>query len=336
MRLIFCGTPEFAVPALETLCQGGYLPALVITQPDRARGRGQKISAPPVKLAALQAGLEVYQPIRFNSEECLDRLRQVQADLAVVVAYSAKIGATALAIPASGWLNLHPSLLPAYRGAAPLQWALLDGLPVTRNTTFFLNERWDAGPVCLQETLPLDTQARYGEIMPLFARRGADLLLRSVRLIEQGCAPRIPQDDSQATFAPLLRAEDSFLDWSQSALRIHNRIRALYPEPGVFACLKGKRIRIQQTRLHSAAASGLPGEVIQCDKQGLVIQTGEGGLEILELRPENRGSMKALDFINGARLRPGDRFENGGYCEPAPPATEPSPRESPPAGHDPD
>lgn len=336
MRLIFCGTPDFAVPTLEKLCQSGYAPELVITQPDRARDRGQKVTSPPVKQVALKEGIEVYQPIKFNTEECLEKIRHIEPDLALVVAYSAKIGTAALTIPPAGWLNLHPSLLPAYRGAAPLQWALMDGLPVTGISTFFLNDKWDAGPICLQETLPLDTQATCGELLPQFAHRGADLVLRSVQLVEQGSAPRIPQDDSQATFAPLLRTEDSFIDWSQSALRIHNRIRALSPEPGVFAYLKGKRVRFLKTRVHPTSENAHPGEVIQCDRRGLLIQTGEGSLEIQELRPENRGSMKSLDFINGARLRPGDRLENGGYCEPVPPATEPAPRESPAEGHDPD
>ncbi len=314
MRLIFCGTPDFAVPSLERLVNSPFRPLLVITQPDRPRGRGQKLTASPVKQAAEQAGIPLYQPERFNTEETWSLLKELQPDLAIVVAYSAKIGKTALAIPREGWLNLHPSLLPAYRGAAPLQWAIMEGEPLSGVSTFFLNEAWDAGPVCLQQAAAINSEECYGEIAPRFAQTGADLVLRSVEAIAQGTAPRIPQDDSKATFAPLIQGGDTLLDWSWPAAKIHNRVRGLSPEPGLSAQWRGKRVRIIKTRLVPSQpdeASGIAGMVLRANRQGLWIMTGEGAIELLMVRPENKGSIPGTDFINGARIQVGDYFENG-------------------------
>lgn len=314
MRLIFCGTPEFAVPSLQRLLESPFKPVLVVTQPDRPRGRGQKLAASPIKQVAEQAGIPLYQPERFNTEETWTLLKEVQPDLAIVVAYSAKIGKTALAIPREGWLNLHPSLLPAYRGAAPLQWAIMEGEPLSGVSTFFLNEAWDAGPVCLQQAVAIHSEECYGEAAPRFAQVGADLVVRSVEAIAQGIAPHIPQDDSKATFAPLIHGGDTLLDWSWPAHKIHNRVRGLSPEPGLSATWREKRVRIMKTRLvpsQPGDTPGAPGEVYCASRQGLMVWTGEGALELLMVRPESKGSMPGKDFINGARIKVGDCFENG-------------------------
>ncbi len=314
MRLIFCGTPEFAVPSLERLVESPYKPVLVITQPDRPRGRGQKLKPSPVKQIAEQTGIPLYQPERFNTMETWNLLRDLQPDLAIVVAYSAKIGKTALTIPREGWLNLHPSLLPAYRGAAPLQWAIMEGEPVSGITTFFLNEAWDAGPICHQQAVAISSEECYGDAAPRFARIGADLVLQSVEAIAQGTASHIPQDDSKATFAPLIRPEDTLLDWSWPAIKIHNRVRGLSPEPGLSAQWREKRVRLMKTRLISSQPEvrpGEPGEVLHADRQGLIVAAGEGALELLMVRPENKSSITGIDFINGARIQVGDCFGNG-------------------------
>jgi methionyl-tRNA formyltransferase len=314
MRLIFCGTPDFAVPSLERLLNSPYRPLLVVTQPDRPRGRGQKLSASPVKQTAEQAGIPLYQPERFNTEETWNLLWDLQPDLAIVVAYSDKIGKTALTIPREGWLNLHPSLLPAYRGAAPLQWAIMEGEPLSGVTTFFLNEAWDAGLICLQQAAAIRSEECYGEAAPRFAQIGADLVLQSVEAIAQGTAPHIPQDDSKASFAPLIRPEDTFLDWSWPAVKIHNRVRGLSPEPGVSAHWREKRVRIMKTRLvvpPGEEEPQAPGEILHADRHGLIVAAGEGALELLMVRPENKGSITGIDFINGARIKVGDCFENG-------------------------
>lgn len=311
-RVLFCGTPDFAVPSLRALLDSPYCPILVVTQPDRPRGRGQRVSPSPVKQAALEAGLPVLQPERFNSEETLARIREARPDLAVVVAYSAKIGKRALEMVPEGWLNLHPSLLPAYRGAAPLQWALIRGETRTGVSTFFLNEAWDAGPICLQEELAIRPEEDYGTLSARAAEVGAALILRSVEAVAEGVAPRGPQDDSRATFAPLLKPEDSRLAWESSASDIHNRARGLSPQPGLFARWGGKLLRVEKTGLLAEQGTGAaPGQVLRADKGGLVVQTGHGAIELLRVRPESKGSMSGRDFVNGARLKPGDFLENG-------------------------
>lgn len=312
LRVVFCGTPEFAVPTLRSLVDSPFRPILVVTQPDRPSGRGQRVAAPPVKQLALEAGVPILQPERLNSEETLEQLREARPDLAVVVAYSAKIGRRALDLAPRGWLNLHPSLLPAYRGAAPLQWALIRGETHTGISTFFLNEAWDAGPVCFQEELAIRPEEDHGALSARAAEMGAALILRSVEAVAEGVAPRVPQDESRATFAPLLKLEDSRLAWESSALNLHNRARGLAPQPGFFARWAGKILRIEQTGLPAERETGAaPGQVIRADRRGLVVQTGQGAIELLRVRPESKGSMTGRDFVNGARLKPGDFLENG-------------------------
>lgn len=312
LRTIFCGTPEFAVPTLEALIGSPYSPVWVITPPDRPRGRGQRLSLSPVKEVAVEAGIPVHQPRRFNTEENLAVLRETKADLAVVVAYSAKIGAKALDLMPQGWLNLHPSLLPSYRGAAPLQWALINGEEETGLTTFFLNEEWDAGPICLQEKTAIGADETYGDLAARVAVQGADLVLRSIRLIESGESTPIPQNDDRATFAPSLTPEDSILNWGRSAIDIHNRVRGLIPHPGSFARMGNRRIQILETCVicsEDTERGAKPGQVVRADKGGIEVATGRGILDLRRLRPQNRASMSGKDFVNGYRVRVGDFFE---------------------------
>jgi methionyl-tRNA formyltransferase len=261
----------------------------------------------------LAAGLPVYQPERFNTEETLHHLRDSGAELAVVVAYSAKIGSRALSLLAEGWLNLHPSLLPAYRGAAPLQWALIQGERRTGLSTFFLNEAWDAGPICLQEEMEIEEDECYGHLAERSAKKGAELVLRSLEQIAKGQVVLIPQDDTRATFAPLLTPQDSLLDWKQSATHIHNKVRGLSPQPGVFALFRNIRVQIERTESHpqGGVRDASPGEVVSSDRRGLLVGTGEGLLEIKVLRPENKRSICGTDFINGFRVQPGECFGKG-------------------------
>jgi methionyl-tRNA formyltransferase len=289
-----------------------FRPELVITQPDRPRGRGQRSVFSPVKEVASRSGMRICQPERFNSQETWDLLSEIHPDLAVVVAYSAKIGKRALESVPEGWLNLHPSLLPAYRGAAPLQWALMQGERETGLTTFFLNEAWDAGPVCFQKQVSILPDESYGELASRCAVEGAELVLRSVEAVAHGQAPRIPQDDSRASFAPLIKPEDSLLDWSQAARDIHHRARGLTPLPGLFATWQGKRVQIEKTALPAdpcrVPVEAVPGEVVIAGKPGLRVRTGDEDIEILRIRPENKSSMSGRDFVNGFRLKAGDRL----------------------------
>jgi methionyl-tRNA formyltransferase len=305
-RVVFCGTPEFAVPTLVRLIDSPFRPVLVLTQPDRKRGRGQKVVPSPVKQVAETAGLELYQPEKFNTDETLHRLRDCGADLAVVVAYSAKIGKRALALLPAGWLNLHPSLLPAYRGAAPMQWALIEGETRTGVTTFFLNEEWDAGPICFQEELEIRPEEDYPRLSVRCAERGADLVLRSVEAIARGQAPCLPQEDSKATFAPLLKPSDSELDWNWPAEKIRNRIRGLSPKPGVKTSYQGQELHLLEANvLHEETEDGIPGMIVAGTDVGFKIVTGKGILEVVALKPRNKNLMSGRDFLNGNRIETG-------------------------------
>lgn len=311
LRTIFCGTPDFAVPTLTAMLESPYAPVLVVTQPDRPRGRGQRLVPSPVKSVALDAGLPIVQPAKFNTEENLAVLSETKADIAVVVAYSAKVGRKALGLMPHGWLNLHPSFLPEYRGAAPLQWALINGEVETGITTFFLNEEWDAGPICLQKKTSIQPEEDYGRLADRCKVGGARLVMDSLAAIEDGLAPK-PQDDDRATFAPLLKPEDSILNWAWTATEIHNRVRGLSPRPGLFAQFNNRRIQILETEVASpstAEKATSPGMVLHADKNGLQVAAGRGILEILMLRPQNKSSMKGRDFVNGYRVKPGVCFE---------------------------
>ena len=311
LRTIFCGTPDFAVPTLAALLDSPHSPVLVVTQPDRPRGRGQRLVPSPVKSLAQQAGVPIHQPVKFNTEENLAILREAHADIAIVVAYSAKIGKKALDLMPYGWLNLHPSYLPQYRGAAPLQWALIKGEEETGITTFFLNEEWDAGPICLQEKTRIQPEEDYGQLADRCKVEGARLVLDSLKAIEEGVTP-VPQNDDLATFAPLLKPEDSIVDWGWTATEIHNRVRGLSPRPGLFGHFDRCRVQILKTRVVSPSPveqTVSPGLVVRADKNGLQVAAGKGILEILALKPQNKSSMNGRDFVNGYRVKPGICFE---------------------------
>ena len=309
LRTVFCGTPDFAVPTLKAMIASEYRPVLVVTQPDRPRGRGQRFAPTPVKEVALEAGLPIHQPERFNSEDNLALLRETGADAAVVVAYSAKIGNRALSLFPQGWLNLHPSLLPAYRGAAPMQWALINGETRTGLTTFFLNEEWDAGPICLQREIEIRPDEDYGALSDRCAHEGAALVIESLRAVQAGAVVKKPQDDRAATFAPLLKPEDSIIDWNASAERIHNRVRGLSPRPGASTEFRGKRVLLVRTEPVEHDSSGaVPGRVARAGGEGLLVETALGWLRIDRLQPENRSVIAGIDFVNGYRVEVGDQF----------------------------
>lgn len=264
-----------------------------------------------MKRVAEASGIPVYQPERFNTEETLSRISACGADLAIIVAFSAKIGNDALGAFPHGWLNLHPSYLPAYRGAAPMQWALISGETETGLTTFFVTEEWDSGQICFQERLAIGPDDTYGELAERCAEIGAGLILKSVRAIDDGTAPRIDQDDSLATFAPRIKPEDSVIDWEKSAEAIRNRIRGLSPKPGAYSVFSGRRLYIQETRVLQELdepSQGRPGEVVRAGKQGLVVTTGEGFLDLLSVQPENKSAMSGKAFVNGYRVKAGDQF----------------------------
>ncbi|MGC1187071.1 MAG: methionyl-tRNA formyltransferase, partial [Candidatus Acidiferrales bacterium] len=255
MRIVFCGTPEFAVPSLQRLAQEpGITIDGVITQPDRPRGRGGKIAASAVKEAALALDLHVYQPESFKSESPSDFLKKIAPDAIVIIAYGHIIPARLLPLPRFGWINLHASLLPKYRGAAPIAWAIANGETMTGLTTMQIDAGMDTGPMLLQEEIPIGVDETTPELAARMAAAGAPVVLKTLRLLERGsCTPQA-QDPACATVAPILKKEDGRIDWNQTAEQIHNRIRAFTPWPGAYTTLRGQTWQIWGRPAPGAAA----------------------------------------------------------------------------------
>jgi len=311
LRLVFCGTPEFAVPTLEALIAAGHEIALVVTQPDRPVGRKQVVTAPPVKQAALAHGLEVTQPDKIkNNVEFRSRLEVIAPDAIVVVAYGRIIPRWMLDLPRLGCINLHGSLLPKYRGAAPIQWAVAMGEAVTGNTTMLLEEGLDTGPILLQQQVIIRPEQTAVDLFIELAARGAPLVVETLDGLADGSLKPHPQDESQATIARILGREDGHMDFAaRTATELWNRWRGFQPWPGAFTFLDGKKIIVH--RLQPAALSGraaTPGEV-RIDGQRLVVMcAADTALELLELQPEGRNRMTAGEFLRGNPIAAGTRL----------------------------
>src|SRR5690625_3000794 len=289
MRIVFMGTPHFAVPSLHAVSAAGHEIVLVVTQPDRPAGRGKRLQAPPVEEAALALGLEVMQPDRMDDADFQAELTVLKPDAACVVAFGAMLPPPILGLGRFGCINVHPSLLPEYRGAAPIQWAIIDGLPVTGVSTMFLTEEMDAGDVILQQRVAIEPNEDSGGLHDRLSKIGAQLLVDTLAALEQGTAPRIPQDHAAATLAPKIRREDELLDWNLSARRLYNLVRGLRPWPGAYTFYRGKRLKVWHTIEGSdtARSDAVPGEIVAVEKDAIHVQTGEGILLLTELQPEN-------------------------------------------------
>jgi methionyl-tRNA formyltransferase len=308
MRIVFFGTPELAVPTLAALHQHHQVTAAVC-QPDKPRGRGKTPESPPVKRFAEEHRIPVVQPAKLNDGAFETWLRDQAPDLCALVAYGRLLKQPILDVPAHGFLNVHPSKLPAYRGPAPIQGALLDGLTETAVTIMQLDAGMDSGPILLQEPLPIDPDDNAGTLTEKAGELGAKLMLEAIALIEAGHAAFTPQNDADATYTKLLEKKDGRIDWSQTAARIHHLIRAATPWPGAQTQLNGKPIRILRSRVIDDTA-GAPGEVVQADRSGLHVATGGGQLAILELQVAGKSPLGFVEFLNGARIAPGARFES--------------------------
>ncbi|NSW82240.1 MAG: methionyl-tRNA formyltransferase [Syntrophothermus sp.] len=306
MRIVFMGTAEFAVPSLYRLIMAGHDVALVVTQPDRPRGRGKRVASSPVKLLAEEFGVRLFQPERIKDEESIKTIKSYDPDLIVVVAYGQILPSKLLYHPPFGCVNLHGSLLPRYRGAAPIQRAIMAGERVVGVTTMYMNESMDGGDIILQRSVEISDDATFGEVYQELSEIGGDLLLETVDQIGWGTAPRIPQDDSRATYAPVIRAEDEVIDWRREAREISNQIRALNPQPGASTTLDGVRLKFFRSRVLEDEADALPGQVVQViDEEGFIVQTGKGQLVILEVQREGKKRLPASEFIKGYRVTPG-------------------------------
>jgi methionyl-tRNA formyltransferase len=309
MRLVFFGTPEFAVPSLRGLAGEGFDLAAVVTQPDRPQGRSRStLVPPPVKEAALAEGLPVLQPEQPNDPAFLDALRPYEPDLGVVVAYGHILRPTLLELPARGMINVHASLLPALRGAAPIQHAILRGLEETGVTIMQMAAGMDTGPILHQVPTPVASDETGGELESRLAEIGALALIEALALLEAGVlVPRL-QDDSRATFAPKLSAESARIPWDASAVTVARLIRALDPRPGAWTQLGERRIKLFGPRAAgSPPAHAAPGEIVATDP-ALLVCTGNDLLQILDVQPEGKGRLAAADWTRGRGAHPGDRF----------------------------
>lgn len=309
MRIVFMGTPAIAVPSLRALLESPWEVAAVFSQPDRPRGRGRIVQACAVKEAADGAGVPTVTPERLRDPEAVETLRHLRPDAIVVNAYAQKVPPEVLSLPPLGCINVHPSLLPRYRGGAPIRWTLFNGEPRTGVTTIFMAEGWDDGDMILQEAIPVGGNETYGELSARLADLGADLLRSTLELLEQGRAPRVPQNHDEATWAPILKREDETLDFSQPSTSLHNRARGLSPVPGARTTWGHRIVKVLRTAVSPDAAAGAPGEIICVPgKKGLFVGTGRGILEITELQLEGKKPMSGWDFVNGYRPQPGGKF----------------------------
>lgn len=302
MRLVFFGTPEFATPSLEALAREGHDLAAVITQPDRPAGRGQQLAPSPVKTLAERLGLPVHQPERIRTPELAEWLRALKPEAGVVVGYGKIIPQSVIDIFPRGIINVHASLLPKYRGAAPIEWAIAHGETRTGVTTIRIDAGLDTGDILLQRETEIAPEETAIELRPRLARMGAELLLETLRGLQSGTLVPRPQDHSQASAAPMLRKEDGRIDWTWSAVQIANRVRAFVPWPGTYTWLRGKLLHIWRARPSEQPAPGPPGSLHAAGSRLWVSCREQTALEILELQLEGRKRMPAADFLRGFRL----------------------------------
>ena len=307
-RILFMGTPDFAVPVLKSLVAGPDEVVAVVTQPDREKGRGKRLSPPPVKTAALQAGLPVLQPTKIKTQEFRDNLAAFRPDLAVVVAYGRILPPSLLELPPLGCINVHGSLLPKYRGAAPIQWAVIKGETEVGVTVMRMDEGMDTGDILLPASLTAVPEETAGSLFVKLADLGAQTLLKALDLLRQDALTPVPQDQSRATLAPMLNKEDGLMDWSRPAAELHCRIRGLDPWPTAYSFLEGKRFRFFVPEVIPDSSGAPPGTLLEASRKGLLIATGQQAILVREIQPEGGKRMTVEAYICGHPLAPGLSF----------------------------
>ena len=308
LRIVFFGTPQFAVPTLQRLVESRHQVCGVVTQPDRPRGRGQKVTESPVKRAALEHGIPVLQPERLRDGTLEPPLAAWVPDLGVVAAYGQLIPDALLAIPRYGMINVHASLLPKYRGAAPVHRAVINGDVETGVTIMRVVTRLDAGAMFATVRRPIAPDDTSDVVEQDLARLGADLLLTVVDQIAGGTAHEEPQDDALATYAPRVTKEEGLVDWTSPAIAIHNRVRGLYPWPHACTYLDGARLILLRTRVESRPADAVPGTVIAVTRDAIDVATGGGVIAITDVQPEGKRPMRVRDYLGGRPVTAGARF----------------------------
>ena len=308
MRTLFMGTPDFAVFSLDALCTSGQNIIGVITQPDKPKGRGYTMTPPPVKVYAEEKGIKVYQPNTLRGEEFSDLLSELDPELIVVVAYGKILPENVIKYPKYGCVNVHGSLLPEYRGAAPMQRAIIDGRTVTGITTMYMDVGLDTGNMILKEEVEIGENDNFEDMHDRLGACGAQVLLRTVDLIKQGNAPSIPQDDSLSTYASKIEKSDCLIDFSADAKTVHDLIRGLSPIPLAFTHTPdGKLLKVIESEIcERDSQNGEIGKVISLDGGKIKVSCGRGTVNLLRVLPEGKGRMSAADFIRGRKISDGD------------------------------
>lgn len=304
------GTSEFAVPSLQALLNEKHSIITVVTQPDRPRGRGKKLLPSPVKELALQYNKNIYQPEKINSQSAINCILDTAVDLIVVVSYGQIIPEAIINYPRYGCINVHASLLPAYRGAAPIQRAIMNGEEKTGVTIMYMDKGLDTGDIILQMPINISPEIVHGDLENLLAKKGAELLIKTLELIERGSITRIKQDENHSSYAARLTRDEEMIDWNQSATQIHNKIRALSPLPGAYTLWQGKRLKLFLTKVIDDEYTGKPGEIVAVGNKGIIIKTGKGSIEVLEIQKEGKNKISSLDFARGYQIKAGVVFGN--------------------------
>ncbi|MHB8482510.1 MAG: methionyl-tRNA formyltransferase [Nitrospiria bacterium] len=307
MRVIFMGTPDFAVSTLVALAESGEEIIGVVTQPDRPKGRQQLLTPSPVKVTAEKYRFPIYQPLKVKDPSFIQMVKDLSPDLIAVVAFGQILPKALLDIPGHGCVNVHASLLPAYRGAAPIQWAMIQGEKFTGVTTMLMDPGMDTGPILRPASIPIEPDDTFVTLSAKLSELGAKTLIDTLKGLKEGTIQPVPQDSQRATYAPLLKKEDGLIRWTEPAEMIERKTRALTLWPGMFTYFNnGKMLKVLKAEVQMEAAKGLPGEVVSTGEGRLVVTTGGGALSLLEIQPENSKRMTAVQFLAGHDLKKGD------------------------------
>ena len=309
VRIVFMGTAEFAVPSLQALHKAGHEIICVVTQPDRPKGRGQKMGFSPVKEAACALNLPVFQPERIKAPDAVEYLKSLKADLFVVVAYGQILSRELLDLPPKGCINVHASLLPKYRGAAPIHWAIINGEKETGVTIMFMDEALDSGDIIEQRKVAIEPDYNVGILHDILAELGAQALADSLQKLDNKQLQVVPQDSSQATYAPQLKKEHELIKWEKTAPEVFNHIRGMNPWPGTYTIYDSKILKVLKAKMANFDKAFEPGTVLAVAPEGIYVQCGEGSVLLKELKPEGKKAMTAVAFCRGhGEIKPGFIF----------------------------
>ena len=307
MKIIFMGTPDFAVPSLEMLMNEGYEVLAVVTQPDKPKGRGNKMAAPPVKEFALKNNISVLQPEKIKTPEFIEQIRALGPDLLITAAYGRILSGELLKVPVYGCINVHGSLLPEYRGAAPINWAVINGETKTGITTMFTDVGLDTGDMLLKRELEIGPDTTVGELHDKMALLGAQVLKDTLSELKNGALKRIPQEDSKSSYAPMMNRELGRIDWNKTAGEIHNLVRGTDPWPGAYTFLNGERMRVWKTKLIQEKGSGhTPGKIVKIDSEGILVKCSDDCILIKEVQFDSSKRMSVGDYIRGHQINMGE------------------------------